>query len=301
MSETLDTRDYSRFCTRQNLHKALNTLQGIIAGIEIDRRVTLEEVDRLQDWCVQHHSYRDKNPFNEIIPLIQAILDDGKIDPDELEDLKWFVGRAGFDHGFYDGLTSKIQELQGIASGILIDGQVDDQEIVGLRDWLHAHSELKGCYPFDELLSAVEKVLEDGKISELERAYLKDYFASFEGGSLGSTVSAPAMASFFEKSPKIVFELRSFCFTGTSERFARKQLFQLIEELDGYPENKVDEDTDYLIYGAKGNQCWAYSLYGRKVEKALQLQKEGNSIKIIHERDFLACPEVANYKPSKQK
>ncbi|GMA55471.1 hypothetical protein GCM10025857_68280 [Alicyclobacillus contaminans] len=45
-------------------------------------------------------------------------------------------------------------------------------------------------------------------------------------------------------------------------------------------------DTDYLVVGDQGNPCWAFSCYGRKVEKAVKLRKQGRRILIIHEVDF---------------
>ena len=43
---------------------------------------------------------------------------------------------------------------------------------------------------------------------------------------------------------------------------------------------------DYLVIGAEGNPCWSYACYGRKVERAVELRKEGLRIMIVHERDF---------------
>lgn len=48
------------------------------------------------------------------------------------------------------------------------------------------------------------------------------------------------------------------------------------------PSKKVD----YLVIGAEGNPCWSYACYGRKVERAVELRKEGLRIMIVHERDF---------------
>jgi len=44
--------------------------------------------------------------------------------------------------------------------------------------------------------------------------------------------------------------------------------------------------TDYLVLGTDGNPCWAFACYGRKVEKVIQLRKEGHKIILLHENDF---------------
>jgi hypothetical protein len=48
----------------------------------------------------------------------------------------------------------------------------------------------------------------------------------------------------------------------------------------------VNQKTNYLLVGSDGNPCWAFSCYGRKVEKAVEMRKEGYSIQIINENDF---------------
>ena len=48
----------------------------------------------------------------------------------------------------------------------------------------------------------------------------------------------------------------------------------------------MTQKTDYLIVGNEGNPCWAFSCYGRKVEKAVELRKKGSNIQIINEDDF---------------
>ena len=48
----------------------------------------------------------------------------------------------------------------------------------------------------------------------------------------------------------------------------------------------VTSQTHYLVVGAGGNPCWAFSCYGRKVEKAVDARKSGNPILIVHESDF---------------
>ena len=50
--------------------------------------------------------------------------------------------------------------------------------------------------------------------------------------------------------------------------------------------NSVTNGLDYLVYGAAGNQCWAYSYYGRKVEKVIEMRKSGYKTLMVHENYF---------------
>ena len=57
----------------------------------------------------------------------------------------------------------------------------------------------------------------------------------------------------------------------------------------GIFKDSVVKNTDFLIVGDEGNPCWAFSCYGRKVEKAIELRKSGSKIQIVHENDFWDC------------
>jgi len=41
--------------------------------------------------------------------------------------------------------------------------------------------------------------------------------------------------------------------------------------------------TEYLVICDEKSSCWAFVGYGRKVEKAMNLNKSGASIRVIHE------------------
>ncbi|WP_026974233.1 BRCT domain-containing protein, partial [Alicyclobacillus contaminans] len=66
----------------------------------------------------------------------------------------------------------------------------------------------------------------------------------------------------------------------------RADIQKVVIEHGGRFSNSVTVDTDYLVVGDQGNPCWAFSCYGRKVEKAVKLRKQGRRILIIHEVDF---------------
>jgi hypothetical protein len=57
-------------------------------------------------------------------------------------------------------------------------------------------------------------------------------------------------------------------------------------DLGGVVKKGVTRDLDYLILGAEGNPCWAYSCYGRKVEQAMNYRRAGSLLLIVHENDL---------------
>ena len=82
------------------------------------------------------------------------------------------------------------------------------------------------------------------------------------------------------------FEGKLFCFTGESYRAKRAEIAETITRLGGKVRSSVSAKTDYLIVGNAGNPCWAYACYGRKIEEAVSLRREGASIVIVNETDF---------------
>ena len=42
-----------------------------------------------------------------------------------------------------------------------------------------------------------------------------------------------------------------------------------------------------------GNPCWAYACYGRKIEDAIDRQRNGQSLAIVHEHDFWEAARIS--------
>jgi hypothetical protein len=288
-----DDQTFHRYCGPQNLSFALTTLRGIIKGMSLDGKVDAREAKELRDWCSDNASFRKQNPFNELLPMIDEALEDGVIELDELKDIRWFLDKVSLDHDFYNGVTEGLQFLQGLLHGILSDGSVSEEEAKQLSEWLEENAYLSSCFPYDEIYSMVMSALKDGKLDKQEAEFLKAFFSEFVTLSLNNQID---IQSGIKKSvsvlgvcvvdPKITFDKSTFCFTGASVRAKRSEFATMVEKVGGVFSLKMRADVDYLIYGAAGNQCWAYSCYGRKVERAIDMRRQGDSILIIHENDF---------------
>lgn len=86
--------------------------------------------------------------------------------------------------------------------------------------------------------------------------------------------------------PEITFEGKTFCFTGESQRAKRYEIAAIIENKGAHFINGMSRKIDYLVVGADRNPCWAFACYGRKVEQAMNLRKQGHHVVIVHENDF---------------
>jgi len=285
-----DHDEYIRFTGRQRLETATHTLYGIIGGLVADRQVNKTELAALNRWLGNYRDFLDRHPFNELVPHIHAVVADGVIDEEERSDLLWLCERFSGAGGYYDDITADMQQLHGFLGGIIADGRINRKELDELSAWVDDHSHLRSCWPYDELESVIAHVLKDGKIDDQEHEALLQFFGEFTIGperkAVGALDRECTVSGVCAFGPEIEFSDRFFCFTGASKRTTRNGLAEVIRQLGGEFHPNLRNDTHFLVVGADGNPCWAYSCYGRKVEDAVQRRRKGQRLLIVHELDF---------------
>lgn len=286
-----DHRGYFRFTSKSRVQKAINSLVGIIDGISIDAEINSREMAFLQLWLTENREIASAHPFNELMPILHDIVVEGVISDDRKQDILWLCENLRSPDFVY-GTAAEMQRLQALLGGIASDGEISKQELDGLSTWLAEHGQLATLWPYDETVSLVTSVLEDGKISPREHETLKSFFSEFIAILDDRTIKNPAVVvgqqimGVCAVQPSISFEGAEFCFTGASERYTRSVFSELIEERGGLVVDDISHYLNYLIVGAKGNPCWMYACYGRKVEKAVKLRKQGARLLIVHEHDL---------------
>ena len=295
MTHYKEPNEYRQFTTRSELHKAVNTLRGIVAGITTDTQVNQDEINELSNWCMLHEHLEDRHPFNELIPIIRSTYMNGTISDDTKNDIVWLCNNFVSTEQYYDLTTSSLQFLFGLLHGVMADGKLTDDEIKNLQTWITNNSLLEGCYPFDELESLISAILLDGIVTAEERERLIAFIGEFIDTSMSYNINE----NFFDElknkysisgicsiCQEIDMENKVFCFTGKSIKSTRDKIAEIITQHGGIYKDRITLDTDYLIVGNAGNPCWAYSCYGRKIEQAVVFRKDGGKIKIINEVDF---------------
>jgi NAD-dependent DNA ligase len=293
-----DHQAYIRFAGPLMIDKAVHALKGILCGISIDEHLNAAEISEVLNWLNEHARLRHRAPFSELIPALERVLADGIIDPEEQQDLIWLCKNLSSEEGYFNEVTHTIQSLHGIMQGILADGVVSDEEIRALSDWVDEHAFLKGSYPYDELDSLLLSVLKDGKIDESERTMLEVFFSDFASFSRTKRISDEAsriengrikqarLSGVCSNCPEVSFTEKGFTFTGASVKAKRADLMGHVTLRGGTVRPGVSQKTDFLIIGADGNPCWAFACYGRKVEQAVELRRQGHAIVLVHEADF---------------
>ncbi len=282
---------YRRYMGRAELEKSVNSLLGLVEGIAMDSKINDAEIGFLQIWLDDHRINSARHPFNELFPVVEQAISDGDLTEEERDDIIWLCKRLTSSE-YFNAATADMQKLHAILAGIGADGEISVEELKGLLSWLAEHDHLKTCWPYDEIESLVLGVLSDKKIDPEEHKMLMGFFGEFVSILDNKTIINPA---FIEGSniiglcsvcPEISFADAVFCLTGTSQKYTRNEFEEIIHSLGGKASGTVSKKVNYLVVGGEGNPCWAYACYGRKVEKAVELRRQGHPIVIVHENDF---------------
>ncbi len=286
-----DHHSYYRFTGPARLEKAVNSLLGLIEGVSIDGVINDAEIRFIRSWLDENRELEHYHPFNELMPVVDMAIADGILSEDERLNILWLCERLQ-SSSYFDLATADMQRLHALLAGIIADGEVTENELRGLSNWLSDHEHLKTCWPYEEIESVITAVLRDGKIDNEEHELLQNFFSEFVAIADNRTIVAPKITKdqniigLCAICPDIVFEGKKFGFTGSSSKYSRAQFGELVERLGGIVAGSVTKSLDYLIIGGEGNPCWAYACYGRKVEMAVTLRKNGARLLLIHENDF---------------
>lgn len=280
---------YYKYTSKARLDKAINSLLGILEGITIDSRLNEKETGYLATWLMEHQEYANRHPFNELLPVVAKSIKDNSISADEHEEIMWLCEKFRSTE-YYSETTADLQRLQSILTGVSADMVITKEELEGLADWLADHEHLRTCYPYDEVDSLITSVLSDQKIDSQEHKDLLEFFSEFtnvQPKNGDAPQDAATLKGICAAAPVIYFERGVFCFTGEARSLTREQLSQLARDRGGTVVKGVSKKINYLVVGSEGNPCWKYACYGLKIEKVMNLRRDGHAILIVHENDFL--------------
>ena len=290
----LNQKELNIYTAKARADKAINSLKGILLGINLDGEVNEKEFAELRQWSKNNHELINRNPFKEFMTIINQTVSNNIPEKETVEDLYWLCQKYENDNFYYNGVTSDLQILHGICHGILSDGIINEKEIYDLQKWLEENNHLSTYYPYDEIRSLILSIVSDGKIEKEEKLVLKAYLNQFVNlgnkeieEKINKETSDINISGHCTSDPQIELDGKTFCITGVLKSGNRAALEKTISDLGGIPSKTLTKKTDYLIVGDNGNPAWAFACYGRKVEKALDLRKGGHQILLIHEFDFI--------------
>lgn len=277
----------------RNRDKQLNNLMGILDGIVADSAIDEQEMLYLDIWLKESASLNGWI-FCELREMVADVLQDGQLCEAEKLHLMSALPRLmetyrhlpGVD--FYSEESDKLL-LEGLCQGLMGDQTLSDDEIHYLNWWMKQNSMLRAHYPGKQLYQTVERILQDGVITEEEREELQQHLLLFVGNPFEQGV-VTGMATKLAISDTEIDTLHgcSVCFTGMFLSGTRRQCEETALLLGATPQDAVTQKLDYLIIGELSSRDWRFSSYGRKIEKAMLLQEKGHALQIVTEEAWLA-------------
>ena len=150
----------------------INELIGIIKGINFDGVINDKEVVHLQSWVDKNRNLAYDKQQMELIKMVDSVLEDHIIDASEKELMitacEEFLKDAGDN-------SSRIYELNGIIEGVVCDGEVNEAEVLRLKEWMDTYGDsIRDHKPSAELCKTIDDILEDSIVTEEEQAELLD-------------------------------------------------------------------------------------------------------------------------------
>ena len=164
--------------TNQEIRNAAYQLAGLIYCVSLDGVVTKNEYEALKSWCMENEPLCELEAFQNLHSQIKPIIDDGKVNSEEIEELKQILNDFLEDNDAKNEEAPNLYFLNGIFKGILASGDVNTYEIYKLNQWLEKNDHLKNSAPFDEMFSVISSVLEDKKVDDAEAIRLKEFFSN---------------------------------------------------------------------------------------------------------------------------
>lgn len=185
-----------------------------------------------------------------------------------------------------------VDQLVGICTGILADGEVNENEAVFFAEWVRKHAPAEPVWPFTDVLQRIERIFADGVCDAEERAELKDVMEALCGFSqepplpMAENLSTSLPLCMPQPHP-LLFANQQFVVTGKFAYGARTAVFDAITALGGLPTDSAPtKTTNYVVIGVFASRDWINTSHGRKIEKAVQLREKGTGISIVSEEHW---------------
>lgn len=182
-----------------------------------------------------------------------------------------------------------VEVLLGIITGIVADDQVNDLEVKMLATWLAEHSEVTKTWPGSLVSRKVAEIMADGRITDAERSHLLDVLKELALNDFATTGSAsPEVLSLpINDDVTITMTHAGVCHTGVFLYGPRAACERLTLSMGGMPLDSITKKTDILVVGSRVAPGWANTSFGRKLQRAVELQDQGCELEIISERRWL--------------
>lgn len=188
-----------------------------------------------------------------------------------------------------DRLQSRqVDELIGLARGLIADGSINESEVAFLEKWLAANLAISHQPLIATLYDRVREILSDGNVDAEECADLFAALTSFtaEGTELGEAGKSTSLP-LCNPAPALRFAGATYCFTGTFS-FGQRRHCEQATQAKGAECGSLTRKTDFLVLGAYATESWKHSSFGNKILKAVEMRASGVPIAIVAEEHWVS-------------
>ena len=184
----------------------------------------------------------------------------------------------------------QIDQLIGLAQGIVADGIVNQTEAEVLQNWLRANRRTNNLH-VSRLLDLVEAVLRDGVLDDDESRDLHDALMSWTGGGETDRGGQTSASLPLDPMPRtVVIPGNIFVFTGTGVFGTRAEMHEATIGAGGTADRNITKQTNFVVLGTYVTPAWAHQSFGRKIEKAMDYRdQKGTGLRIVHEEDWMGA------------
>lgn len=183
-----------------------------------------------------------------------------------------------------DRLQSRqVDELIGLARGLVADGSINPGEVEFLRSWLVTNLAVAHQPLIATLYDRVQGILADGQVDAEECADLFAALTNFTAGGaeLGEAARSTTLP-LCNPAPSLRFDGATYCFTGTFSYGQRKHCEQATA-VRGASSGSLTKRTNFLVIGSYATESWKHSSFGNKILKAVEMRNAGAPIRIVSE------------------
>lgn len=186
-------------------------------------------------------------------------------------------------------IDRSVDELLGLAKGIIADGMVSVAEAGTLRSWVNANPEAASAWPGNVLADRIARIYEDGHVDESECEELRALLEDLAGGRVTDQGNAATRLPLDDPPPALELEGKVFVFTGRFFSGTRDWCERSVEDRGATCSSNVTRRTDYLVIGELGSRDWKHTSFGRKIQKAVDIRQEGRGLGIVAEDHWARC------------
>lgn len=177
----------------------------------------------------------------------------------------------------------QVDEMIGLARGLIADGNIVQAEVEFLQKWLAANMCVTDVPVIRTLYARVSEMLTDGVVDEDEKAELLDTLHRFtmQDIELGETLKATTLP-LCDPAPPLSYSGWRYCFTGTFNYGKRRDCEEAVVTR-GAIAGSLSQKTRVLVVGVYATESWKHSTFGNKIAEACDWRDAGIPISIVSE------------------